>query len=262
MAKLGMIHYNAPGDTLEEFLDYAAESGFKFLEVGRRDAWPEGEKDPTKRAKEVRKLLDARSLAASAYQAGNDFIQLKEDGLAGEVERMRMAAEVAKILGADLLRIDAGWPPENPCISAWIEPVVEGLKRCLEWAQPMGMRFALDNHGYTTNAGGLQLEALARVNSPLVGLNLDTMNYRWYGHDLGTIDRYYEMIAPYVFHVHLKDGRGSRSEYKGSALGEGEINLKHAVACLQRAGYQGVWCAEYEGPRAESADGYRKCLAW
>jgi len=100
------------------------------------------------------------------------------------------------------------------------------------------------------------------VNSPRLGLNLDTMNYRWFGHDLETIDRYYEMVAPHVFHVHLKDGRGSRAEYVGTALGEGEIHLEHAVASLRRAGYQGVWCAEYEGPKAESADGYRKCLAW
>jgi sugar phosphate isomerase/epimerase len=262
MMKLGMIHYNAPGDTLEEFLDYAAESGFRYLELGRRDAWPKEEEAPGKQAEQVRKALDARGLAASAVQAGNDFIMLKPDGLEGEVERMRHSAELARILGTDLLRIDAGWPRELASEAEWIGPVVEGLKRCLDWADKMNIRFALDNHGITTNYGGYQLEVLARVNSPRVGLNLDTMNYRWLGHDLGTIDRYYEMIAPYVFHVHLKDGRGARAEYKGTALGEGEIHLEHAVKCLTRAGYQGVWCAEYEGPRAESAEGYRKCLAW
>jgi len=260
--KFGMIHYNAPGDTLEEFLDYAAEAGFRYLELGCRDAWPEGDEKPEKRTEEVRRALVARGLAASALQAGNDFIVLKEDGLAGEVERMRRVAGLARILGTDLLRIDAGWPREPARGKEWLSAVVEGMKGCLEFAEVMNIRFALDNHGITTNKAEFQLEVLSQVNSPRLGLNLDTMNYRWFGHDLETIDRYYEMVAPHVFHVHLKDGRGSRAEYVGTALGEGEIHLEHAVASLRRAGYQGVWCAEYEGPKAESADGYRKCLAW
>jgi len=260
--KLGMIHYNAPGDTLEEFLDYAAEAGFRYLELAHSDAWPEGDDKPEKRAEQVRKALDARALATSAYQAGNDFIVLKADGLAGEVERMRRSGGLAKILGTNLLRIDAGWPKESDSYPAWLKAVVEGMKACSDFAEAMDIRFALDNHGITTNKAEFQLEVLSQVNSPRLGLNLDTMNYRWFGHDLGTIDRYYGMVAPHVFHVHLKDGRGSRAEYAGTALGDGEIHLDYAVECLRRVGYQGVWCAEYEGPRAESADGYRKCLAW
>ncbi len=180
----------------------------------------------------------------------------------GEVARMRRAAGLAKILGTDLLRIDAGWPRDAAPAEVWLQAVVDGLTRCLEWADEENVRFALDNHGITTNHAEFQLEVLRRLGSLRVGLNLDTMNYRWFGHDLETIDRYYEMVAPHVFHVHLKDGRGSRADYRGSALGEGEIHLEHAVACLQRAGYDGVWCAEYEGPRAEAADGYRRCLSW
>jgi sugar phosphate isomerase/epimerase len=260
--KLGLIHYNAPGDTLNEFLDYAAEAGFQYLEVGCRDAWPEGDANPEKHAALVREELDARGITASALQAGNDFIVPRDGGLAGEVERMRRVAGLARILGTDLLRIDAGWPSQPGPESEWLSAVVDGMKRCLDFAEAMSIRFALDNHGVTTNKAEFQLEVLSQVGSPRLGLNLDTMNYRWFGHDLATIDRYYEMVAPHVLHVHLKDGHGSRDQYVGAALGEGEIHLDHAVATLKRAGYQGVWCAEYEGPRVESADGYRKCLAW
>ncbi len=260
--KLGLIHYNAPGDTLEEFLDYAADTGFQYLELARGDAWPEDHADPEHRAAEVRRLVEARGLAVSAYQSGNDFIVLKEDGLEGEVARMRRTARLAKILGTDLLRIDGGWPREPAPPEEWLEAIVTGLQRCLEWAEEENVRFALDNHGLTTNDAHFQLEVLRRVGSPRVGLNLDTMNYRWFGHDLDTIDRFYELVAPHVFHAHLKDGRNSRAEYVGAALGEGEIHLEYALACLQQAGYDGVCCAEYEGPRAKSAEGYRRCLAW
>jgi sugar phosphate isomerase/epimerase len=132
----------------------------------------------------------------------------------------------------------------------------------MDYAEEMDVKFALDNHGLTTNKAELQLEVLSRVNSPRMGLNLDTMNYRWFGHDLETVDRYYDMVGPHVFHVHLKDGRGSLAQYQGTALGEGEIHLERAIRALKSARYRGAWCAEYEGPQAESADGYRRCLAW
>ena len=73
------------------------------------------------------------------------------------------------------------------------------------------------------------------------------MNYRWAGHDLETVGRYYEIVAPYTLHTHLKDGTGSRGNYRGEALGEGEIDLAKAIRCLREAGYDGVWCCEYEG---------------
>ena len=74
----------------------------------------------------------------------------------------------------------------------------------------------------------------------------------------------YEIVAPYTFHTHLKDGTGSLGEYRGAALGDGEIDLQHAIKCLKDNGYDGVWCAEYEG--SEGADtgflGYKKCCDW
>jgi len=87
------------------------------------------------------------------------------------------------------------------------------------------------------------------------------MNYRWWGNSVEECDRLYEQVASKTFHTHLKDGTGSRKEYVGAALGEGEIHLDHAVRTLKAAGYQGPWIAEYEG-RTDSAEGYRKCLEW
>ncbi len=260
--EFGLVHYNAPGTVLEEFLDYTTDAGFSYMELLREDVWPVDDVAPEKRAQQVRTALDARKLRVSALQAGSEFIVLKDDGLAGEVERIRRIAQLGKILGTDILRIEAGWPPARVPDKVWMDAMIEGMKRCLDFAEDLDIKFALDNHGVTTNRAELQLEVLARVDSTRMGINLDTMNYRWFGHDLETVDRYYDMVAPHVFHVHLKDGRGSLAEYQGAALGEGEIHLECAIQSLKRVDYRGAWCAEYEGPKAESADGYRKCLAW
>ena len=105
------------------------------------------------------------------------------------------------------------------------------------------------------------LGALVTETQNLKYTNLDTMNYRWAGHSLEAVNGFYEKIAPHVLHVHMKDGRNSFSDYEGTALGEGEIDLEWAVECLKKVDYQGVWCVEYEG-KTDSREGYRKGLDW
>ena len=78
----------------------------------------------------------------------------------------------------------------------------------------------------------------------------------------GYFEEFYQQFAPYVFHTHMKDGTGSRENYQGAALGDGEIHLDYVVELLKDAGYDGVWCAEYEGPEVAGGVGYRKCLEW
>ena len=257
----GMIHYNAPGATLEEFLDYVSDAGFKYVELAAADVWPKDESDPEQRAERVQRGLEKRVLRASALAVGNDFAVLEDDAVHAQVARMKRFCGLALLVGTNVLRTEGGAPKESVPEDRWVEAIAGCLVRCREFIEPMGVRLAVDNHGFITNDADLQLEVLRRVNSRNVGVNLDTMNYRWFGKDLKTLDRYYAMVAPHVFHTHLKDGRGARAEYVGTALGEGEINLAHAVACLKKAGYKGVWCAEYEG-REDKAEGYHKCLAW
>ena len=89
------------------------------------------------------------------------------------------------------------------------------------------------------------------------------------GHDLDTVGRFYETVASYVRHVHIKDGTGSRGEYKGMALGEGEIESETTgrieIPVMTRAGT--VLLVDDEelirasGQRLLRALGYRVLLA-
>ena len=262
-AKIGVIHYNFPGFTWEQFLDYCVTTGFEYIEVGIGDVWGADVTDPAAKAREARQQLDDRGLKAGALSAGNDFVLLDPAEIKKQVERMkRICCELAPILGTDTIRTEGGWAKDAVPPEKYAEAITGCLKQCVSFIEPAGIKLAVDNHGLVTNDADLQVRIFKAVGSRNVGSNLDTMNYRWAGHDLATIDRYYELIAPYVFHSHMKDGTGARENYKGAALGEGEIHLKHAIDCLKKAGYQGVWCAEYEGPEAAGGVGYAKCQKW
>ena len=262
MATIGAIHYNWPGD-LEDFVRRASEIGYETCEIRAGDIWSDPVDGGQARAAEIGELLARHGMRASAVEIGNDFLQADPADLNAEIERYRRRCEVIPLLGTDIVRSDGGWNrndqvPEDQ----WDGMMLEAFKRCADFLEACQVRIALDNHGITTNDGDWQLSLIERVGSERLGVNLDTMNYRWFGHDLDRIDHFYEILAPHVFHTHMKDGTGSRQNYRGAALGEGEIHLDKAVKCLQAAGYDGAWTAEYEGAETEGAVGYEKCYQW
>ncbi len=258
MIKYGLIYYNFKDMSLDEFLDYASERGFTHVELFISHVWDE--KDDTEQVDQVQKAVESRGLKVGTLSARNDFVVLDPDEVDAQVRRMRRVCEIAERMGVSVLRTEGGQPKESVPQEKWVDAMAECLRRCREFIEPAGIHLAVDNHGVVTNDADLQVELIERVGSPYVGATLDTMNYRWMGHDLDTIRRYYKKIAPYVRYTHFKDGRGSRGEYKGLALGDGEIDLDYALQCLLEVGYSGVWGVEYEGP--DPVNGYAQGLAW
>lgn len=262
MAKLGLVHYNFPG-SLEDFLDYAADTGFAYMEILASDVWAKGMDydEATRHTRQVKAMLDARDLKVSALAAQNDFLVTSSEAMDYQVERLKKVSRLAKILGTRILRVDGGWAKEGVAKEQWIDLMIEGFSKCRAFIEEEDFLLALDNHGLVTNDAELQLALFEAVGSKNLGANLDTMNYRWAGHSLETVNGFYGKIAPYVMHVHMKDGRNSFSDYEGTALGEGEIDLKWAAECLKKVNYRGAWCVEYEG-KTDSREGYRKGLEW
>lgn len=264
MAEFGLIYYNFPDHTLERFAVFAGQAGFQCAELPIGEVWHEKEAGdaPEARAVRVREILAAQGLHLSALSAGNDFLQPDDAGLTRQVERLRRVCRLAELAGTRIIRIDGGWAKEGVPRERWRERICAGLLAIKPFLEAEGYTLALDNHGLVTNDADLQRDIFEQVASARVGANLDTMNYRWAGHDLATVNRFYRVIAPYTRHVHFKDGTGAREQYRGTGLGDGEIDLECAVRELRAAGYSGPWIVEYEGPRAEAEAGYRQGLAW
>ena len=262
--KIGIIHYNFPDHSMSEFLRVVKDIGYEYVEIACRDIWDEKNPNdaPERNAKNLRKEMDEVGLKTSAFSAGNDFVLLDEGVIAQQIERMKRVCRLAKILGTNVIRTEGGRPKPEVPEEKWADAIADCLKRCVDFIEKEDFYLAVDNHGLVTNNAELQVEIFEKVGSKHVGANLDTMNYRWAGHDLETVGRFYEIIAPYVFHTHLKDGIGCQKEYQGRALGEGEIDLKKAIECLKKAGYDGVYCVEYERKDEDRVLGAKKCIEW
>ena len=262
MSKLGFIHYNWPGFSFDDFLRFAEENGAGYVELQLTDVCEEDNFDE-ERAALVRTQVESHGLKVSALAARNDFVQSDPDAVAFQVDRMRRVAHLATVLCDEpILRSEGGAPKDSVPQEYWGDALYECFARCTSFADEMGVTLAIDNHGIVTNDGDLLIALLKRVNHPRIGSNLDTMNFRWADNSIEECNRFYTQLAPFVKHTHLKDGTGSFKEYRGAALGEGEIDLLHALSCLKNTGYSGVYLAEYEGSETANGVGYGKCLEW
>lgn len=260
--KLGIIHYNFPKHSLSEFLRAVKDIGYGYVEIACSDVWKPETESPEAEAEKLRKEMDAIGLKCSAFSAHNDFVLLDEKLVAEQVKRMERVCGLARILGTNVLRTEGGRPKPEVPEAKWVEAMAGCLTRCADFIEKNDYYLAVDNHGYVTNDGDRQVELFRKVGSKHVGANMDTMNYRWAGHSLETVYRFYELIAPFTFHTHLKDGRGCQKEYKGTELGSGELDLPKAINALKKAGYKGVWCVEYEKSDGDRVEGATKSLQY
>jgi sugar phosphate isomerase/epimerase len=267
MAKIGVIHYNWPNFSTDDFLAYAAKIGCTHVELMCYDVWPDVALDGSASeleaaAMRTRRQVEAHGLKVSAFGGNNDFVQESDAAIEEQVERMRRVCIITRALGDDaVVRSEGGAPKEALAPDAQWESMYQCFTRCVPFLDELGVSLAVDNHGVITNDGDKLYNLLERINHPRIGSNLDTMNFRWFGNSLEDCNRFYDKLAPRVLHAHLKDGFGAREEYKGAALGEGEIDLQHALKALKAAGFGGVYTAEYEGTELDGT-GYRKCVDW
>jgi len=270
-SQIGAVHYNFPGFTLEQFIQFVRNHGGNCVELQIVDIWGEkinGVLDESTfaaacaNARQVRETLDRYGVRASSLAACNDFVQIDPIKIAAQVARMELIGKLANIVGSDTLLRSEGGQPNNIAPEHWLNSMYECFARCAQFAERLDIRLAIDNHGEITNDAGLLLKLLEKVNHPRIGANLDTMNYRWFGYSVEECRSIYKTMSPYTFQAHFKDGHGSRQEYRGAALGEGELDLQCALDCLNEANYQGAYLAEYEGKELEEGIGYAKCLHW
>ena len=185
-------------------------------------------------------LLPLRLLA---YKSGveiysisvrTDMCQPTPELRAKHVEEVKRWVDVAAQLGAGHIRVFGGDVPKGSTEDQAAGWVVEILKKSGEYAGSKGVILGLENHGGITLRAERVLEIVEKVNSPWVGINLDTGNFR---------DESYRQIqacAPRAVNAQLKieiheKGREEPSDWN------------RITKIFADAGYKGYMALEYEG---------------
>jgi len=236
-------HQTAPEKsmTMEDFLVYAKELDVDGVSLEScffpsfEEAW----------FKDMRSQLDD-------YGFDRVYAWGHPDGLeAGknrdEYENMVAQIKNARLIGADVMRVVASslmfrFEPHGP----QIDILVDWFKDAVKVAEEYDVKLAVENHiDYTSDEC---VEFLERVDSPYLGLNLDTGNF------LRLLDDPVEgtrKLADKVLATHIKDlkpvkGLNATEWYffSSTPVGDGLVDNQKIAQLLYDANYQGFLAVE------------------
>ena len=214
-----------------QFIDYCADQGCDGAELTSY-YFPANVTDDY--LLRVKRHAFLRGVAISGGAIGNTFTHPPGERRDAEMALTRRWIDRTAVMGTTHLRVFAG-DLRGATVEEAKKRCIGALEECAAYAGTRGVVLGLENHGGIVAEADDILEILRAVQSPWVGINLDTGNFH-------TADPYrdLERCAPYAVNVQFK----VEMEKKGGP--KEEADLERAIKILRSANYQGYVTLEYE----------------
>lgn len=234
--------------TVKSFIEYSAGIGFEGVDLGY--FWQDKEKE----FKELPRYLEDNGIALSGYIVGNNFGAVVGTGREQEeIDKVRLAIDETRALGADKLRVFAGGR-EGLAWEEGSKMVLDCFVKCTEYAEKNEVRLALeDHHGLAGNSKEV-LFYIKKIDSPFFGATVDIGNFLFAGEEPAAGVK---NTAPYALMVHVKDFRRDGANLQAAVVGEGVVDIKECFKIIKESGYEGYLALEYEA-KEECRTGIKK----
>lgn len=242
-------HFQKERYPIESVIEDAARTGFDGVEILHRQMSGE---DPVYLNK-LKQLAFRNGLALPMLSIHQDFVFPESSERKKHVDHTVRCIHLAHQLGIPAIRLNSGrWKTvrsfddlmkvkgNEPVLPGYkhqdaLKWCVESIHDCLGEAQKAGVVLALENHwGLTTDIDVL-LDIFKQVNSPWLGINMDTGNYP--GDPYEGIAK----LAPYAHIVQAKTYHGGGVWYSL------DLDYKRIAGILKKAGFKGWVSLEMEG---------------
>ena len=242
-------HFKPVKYPIENVIDNAARLGFDGVEILHRqmtDESPSYVNGLKKRALE-------RGLAFPLLSIHQDFVSPAADERQKQIDHTKRCLELAARLGIPCMRLNSGrWKTivsfddlmkvkgDEPPLPGFkeadaIQWCVSSIEACLPTAEKLGIVMALENHWGLTTKIDVLLKIKNAVNSPWLGINMDTGNYP--GDPYAGIAE----LAPHATIVQAK------TYYGGGEWYTLDLDYKRIAQIMRRANYNGWISLEMEG---------------
>jgi sugar phosphate isomerase/epimerase len=226
------------------FLDYCVANQFDAAELTSYFFKPDAD---DAYFRNLKREAFTRGITISGTAIGNNFTVGVGPKLDAEIATAMKWIDNAATLGAPHIRFFAGKGKqlaENP---ARLDEAAEAVNQCAAHAAEKGIFLGIENHGNLTSQQMLQI--MERIDSPWVGINLDTGNFL-------SDDPYadLEKCVPYAVNVQVKVNmkKPDGEEYPA--------DLNRIAKILREGGYQGFVILEYEdeGPYSAIPEAHKR----
>lgn len=228
MMRLGVNTVLFCGYDFRTAMQYIKWAGYDAAEIGaiqgmcehlRLDAWEQ-------QAAEIKATCEDLELLITAMEEA----ALDED-------RLMRAFEASAALGIPVVNIGPGGSKDNPDD---LNRSIDTMARMAEKAEPFGVTLCVKAHvGAAIWNTATTLEAMARIDSPAFGIDMDPSHIHRAGE---TPEDALKHVIARVKHVHIRDCAGlgpGPGPPELQACGRGDINLRGYCQVLVEAGYRG-----------------------
>ena len=224
------LNLKNPSMTLFEFIDFAAGVPLDAVELTSYYFAESGEDYLRK----LKSQCQAKKLAVSGVPVRSDFCVRDREKWQADIDHVKAWTDRAAFLEAPTVRIFAGTLPKGDTLAEAQKRVVAALEIVCAHAEKRGVLLALENHGGITATPEQLLALVKPVNSPALGVNIDTGNFH-------TADPYADVakIAPYGVCVQVKTEVAPNNK-------KTEADLPRMMQILRDANYHGYVALEYE----------------
>ena len=215
------------------FIDYCADLGCAGAELTSYFLPKDLSGDVLQR---IRRHAFLRGVAITGTAIANNFTLPKGEPRDAQLAEVKMWIDQAAKLGAPHIRVFAGTAPKEVSPDAARVLCIEALQECCDYAGRYGIFLGLENHGGIVAESDALLAIVKAVNSPWVGINLDSGNFH-------TVDPYGDLAkcAPYAVNVQIK------AVMKPAGATESQpSDYARIITMLREANYQGFVTLEFE----------------
>ena len=241
-----------------EALKVLADCGF-----GKVDLWgrpPHFSADPAEcdhDALEAAAAAVGVTIANLGSYPGGEFASDSDEEVAAALDVMRATIDLAVRFGSRSIRVRPG-TVEDPSI---IDRLVPPFQESARYAEAQGIYLGMENHkGSLAGLPDACVDLCEKVGSKHFGILYEPCNLLHGGVDYKAV---FDRFAPWITHVHIKDGQVVDGKFARTHLGEGEVDVAWVVASLEGIGYAGDYALEYEICDVEPIEtGLPRWLAW
>ena len=242
-------HFRTERYPIEKVIENAAKLGFDGVEILHRQMTGES----TEYVNRLKQLAFRNGLALVMLSIHQDFVSPNAEERQKMIRHTVNCIELAARFGIPAVRLNSGrWKTiksfddlmkvkgDEPPLAGYTESdaikwCVDSIRECLPAAERAGVILALENHwGLTTKVDTL-VRIWQEVNSPWLGINLDTGNFP--GEPYSGIEK----LAPHASIVQAKTYHGGGEWYTL------ELDYKRIAGILKNAGFSGWVSLEMEG---------------
>jgi sugar phosphate isomerase/epimerase len=254
-------HFTPQKYPIERVIEDAARLGFDGVEILHRQM----ESEDRAYVNKLKRLAFTLGQALYMLSIHQNFVSPDKDVRQKNIDHTKHCLDLAHEMGIPAIRLNSGrWGTirsfndlmkvkgEEPPLPGYADEdafnwCIDSIEQCLPHAEKAGVLMALENHwGLTTKVEGV-LRIWRAVNSPWLGINLDTGNHP--GEPYPEIEK----LAPYATIVQAK------TYYGGGVWYTLDLDYTRIAAMLRKHNFGGWVSLEMEG-REDAATAVPKSL--